>query len=535
MTEDASERRLWFYRDEPTENGEQDDTPPVSQAAEKADDTTKIEKISEALNAFNAAVAAKNTAQHPMLEAPVSPPAGSIEEVTPQEPETGLNQPTNSDNTVETQDQLAQEGKQEQIEPTVIQPNPEPVLSQPDDVVTQIPTGQVGAEKIPSAREQFAGDYEKPSIGPAEKPILKSAELDEATEEAAKLRYSIDADLVRPATEEEGVREIAPVGRKKQLAKSRKESDDKRHSLLEAYFGQRPAWIYFCVLAGLAAIFHPGRYDPIYGFELSLDALMIAGITCIIFGVFWRIFVMKFPSDHQVDNWTTDALRNLETNALDQMSLSETDLVIDPIVFAGFPDFDRAHGTYRSSRYGKDHILRYTPRALTVLAFRQHDVIAYEGAVDLTTGNSVYENVSSFFYRDITSVGIAKQVVEKDLRSVSDVARALKPWSGAFADRIGLIISGKKAANIAAQRWSRDVFVITLANGDRVQSILRDGRLSCDREHDEMPIAMEKNIIRAIGDLVRQKKAEQLSGIGQSAQIPRAAEKVEALPIAEAI
>lgn len=290
----------------------------------------------------------------------------------------------------------------------------------------------------------------------------------------------------------------------------RRDRDNEASRSVEAYFGRRPLWIILSIIAGLAFIFHPWRYNELNGFELSLDAPFFAGVALILLGMFGRFFLMREPDELLVDEWTAAALENLESDALDKMGIRDDELLVRPIVFAGFPDLNKAKGAYRTSRHGNDHVLRFTPRALTILAFREHDILAYEGAVDITTGTCVYEKVSEFFYRDITSIGVSRQTVQRDLNSYSQVARLFMPWRKRFIDRWSGVISGqtRRAVN---HKDSRDIFYIGLSSGEAIVSVMRDGRFSGDQSQDELPVHMPAELVPNIRALVHAKKNEQLA------------------------
>jgi len=265
------------------------------------------------------------------------------------------------------------------------------------------------------------------------------------------------------------------------------------------------------IIAGAFLIFNPSQFHSVYGFELSFDRAFFVGLSVLILGLFFRYLHVRRPTDESVDAWTIEDLKVLETRALELMDLDRRELLADPIVLTSFPDIDRIGNTFRGSLYGKDNVLRFTPRAVTVLCFTEDVAVSYEGAVDLLTGNRVYEKTIEFFYRDIATVGLQKAAIIKDLRFYTRMWNTIAPWRWSFWDRINRIVSGRSSEG-AGQRSTREFFQINLADRECIKVVLRDGRLAGDRIYDEIPITTDDKIIRVVREFVAKMKNEQLRG-----------------------
>lgn len=301
---------------------------------------------------------------------------------------------------------------------------------------------------------------------------------------------------------------VRPAGQQSR-SRSKDNATSEANRQLEAYFGRRPLWVYLSIIMGLAFIFHPGRFHPLYGMELSLDGPLFAGATLILLGLFRAFSSTYKATDREIDELSIDYLNAMEANALEQMGANDSkNLAMAPIVLSGYPDLEKTGGAFWSSKCGKDNILRHTPKALTILLFREQDVVAYEGAMDITTGTCVYEKVSEFFYQDITSIGVNRQSIQRKILDWSRFVALLMPWENSFIDRINGMMSDKDTLN-NNHRHSRDIFYMGLTNGDNIVSVLRDGRFSGDTAEEELPTGLDNSIMLRIRQLIRQKKNEQ--------------------------
>ncbi len=298
----------------------------------------------------------------------------------------------------------------------------------------------------------------------------------------------------------------------------RSDDDNKRKSL-RIYFGIRPVWTIYFSLFGLFGMFHPWRYHPVYGFEVSIDWVFLGGLILIILGVLWRYSSRAKAGDSQVDRWTMEDIGTLELRAHDLMNVSHNEMLCEPLAFVGYPDLERIKGIFRHSRYGKDQVLRFTPRALTVLCFTREEVIVYEGAIDLTTGNLVYESVRHFFYKDITTVGMVKSVIVKDLWNASHLGGYLAIWRWSFIEYFLNIISGN-GRDRSAQNKTREIYRIGLADGSSVSIILRDGRFSGDRINEEIPISTDDAVLQFALEIITKRKNRQMGKTDYNVERP---------------
>ena len=305
--------------------------------------------------------------------------------------------------------------------------------------------------------------------------------------------------------------EIQPV--------SLRSDDDQNRKRMEFYFGVRPLWTLAVIVIGIAFMFHPWRYHEVYGFEVTIDSAFLFGLFLTTLGVLWRNLSVARPADALVDEWVVGDMAALRGRAQDLMNLNKVPLLTEPLAFEGFPDLDQVSGSKRISRYGSDHVLRFTPRAITVIGLTQEHVVTYEGALDLTTGQQVYESVKHFFYSDIATIGLVKLPVKRDLLATLTSLRFLMIWRWFFVERLINSLAGK-ARDGSTQRLTRDVYRISLVDGSTVNIVLRDGRFSGDRVNEEIPISGDDEVLGLIREIITTQKNRQVQSQVITTQAP---------------
>ncbi len=280
-----------------------------------------------------------------------------------------------------------------------------------------------------------------------------------------------------------------------------------RRKAIQAYFGVRPMWTILTALIGIGTVSSQGRYDPIREWiVLTPSWILLSGLCLFAASVLWRYFSRRKPKEETLDDWTAEDLVNLERRAFDAMQLQNRYLLLEPIVMSGFPDIDNIDDEYVNGLYGKDHILRYTPRALTVMCFTRGEILTYEGAVDLTTGQVVYEYSREFFYSDVATIGMVKSKVRRKFR----ILNLIVPWRWLIVERVIRMMSGRPTDRSSAN--VREVFQISLKDGSRVQLVLRDAAVMRENTFEELAVSADEKVLQAITDFVVVQKTDQLAG-----------------------
>lgn len=166
---------------------------------------------------------------------------------------------------------------------------------------------------------------------------------------------------------------------------------DEKRSQIKKYFKNFPKWTIWMIVVGV--------------FLLGAYGLGLIPIGIGIWGIFsWS----QKPSDQQMDNWIAEDLKGLEEKALNKTGIDRSELVGETVVVYG-PRFWSIGGADTGINKGKDEIIRFTPIGVTVINFTQNQLVTYQCALDLTTGNTLSESTDEYFYRDVVSVATQNQ------------------------------------------------------------------------------------------------------------------------------
>ena len=142
--------------------------------------------------------------------------------------------------------------------------------------------------------------------------------------------------------------------------------------------------------------------------DLQLEALAGAvGIILITWALLW-LRRGKEGSLSEIEKGL-DSLRSNDLDALIARAserlafVGDTD-VTEKLVLRGFPDKQRLPGSFFGGRIGSDGVTRFTPVGVTVFALGKDTIAAFKGAIDLTSGDILYERLVEFPYRDICAL-----------------------------------------------------------------------------------------------------------------------------------
>ena len=306
-----------------------------------------------------------------------------------------------------------------------------------------------------------------------------------------------------------------PINNNSEIKKNIKpevQVNKRRRKPIQRYFGRYPAWSAIAILSGLGLIASQHKYDAIQEwYKPEATWYLLAGICVVILSVLWRYFSVRAPKEEILDEWVEEDLVSLETRAKKILEIPNRNLLLDPIVMSGFPDMDNIGRNYKKGLYGKDHILRYTPRAITIMCFTHDQILTYEGAVDLTNGQRVYETAREFFYSDIATIGLVKTKVAHSWFKLSKLINLFLPWRWVIIEKILRTMSGRPIDHSAQNL--KESFQISLKDGSRIEVILRDGRILNGRVFEEIPLSTDNQVIKAIKEFVVIRKNLQLNNM----------------------
>jgi hypothetical protein len=106
-----------------------------------------------------------------------------------------------------------------------------------------------------------------------------------------------------------------------------------------------------------------------------------------------------------MDAWIEEDIQKLHPQALNKSGTDPSVLVSEAVDVTGFvSDVVWPQGTFVGYRTGKDKVFRHTPLDVTIVNFTQDQLLVFQCALDLTTGNALSEKTDEYFYRDVVSV-----------------------------------------------------------------------------------------------------------------------------------
>ena len=168
--------------------------------------------------------------------------------------------------------------------------------------------------------------------------------------------------------------------------------------------------------------------------------------------------------EEKVDDWTERQLRRLIELARNDLPIADGRLTADSVVLLkSFPKVDRLDKAKVQARIGTDGIPRMSPIGLAAFDFGADDVVMFEGAVDLNTGEAVYMRLHQFRYDGISAVNWSTDVWPPEPVGSS----------GKQGDREPVVSAGHKRA---IQR--RDELQIRLKGAHDIRLVFRDGSLA---------------------------------------------------------
>lgn len=252
---------------------------------------------------------------------------------------------------------------------------------------------------------------------------------------------------------------------------------DEKQSQIKQYFKSFPAGSIWMILIGVFFV-------PVYGIGLIPIALGAWGIFS------WS----QRPSDQQMDSWIAQSLQGIEEKALNKTGVDRSELVGETVVVYG-PRFWNVSGVEFGITKGKDGIIRFTPIGVTVINFTQDQLVTYQCALDLTTGNTLSESTDEYFYRDVVSVSTQTQSKSYTWDRVK-----IDPKSPLAT----LIINGRLQFDTA------ETFVLTTSGGTSVEVVIRDIKLTQKMKGD-IPDSIAEKAVQSVRKMLREKKAQSLS------------------------
>jgi len=246
-------------------------------------------------------------------------------------------------------------------------------------------------------------------------------------------------------------------------------------SRIKKYFAKFPKWTVVAIIIGLPLL-------SVYGLGIIPIGLGIWGI------VSWY----RKPTDQEMDAWVEEALKSVRARALNKSGLDLSELIGAPVVVYG-PRFWNIGGAAVGIRKGNDGIVRFMPLGVTVINFTPNQLVAYQCALDLTTGNPLSESTDEYFYRDVVSVSTQSKSMTWDATALDEKVRSKGPLAR-------LVTAGKLQFNAA------ETFLLTTSGGTSIEVVLRDPKLIESAGGGNIPTAMADKAVQTVRKMLREKK-----------------------------
>ena len=241
-----------------------------------------------------------------------------------------------------------------------------------------------------------------------------------------------------------------------------------RRQAVRKYFSPFPKWGVWCIVIGIVALLIGLGGAKIF----LLIGLALGGLGG--FGIY--NYSNGKPTDAELDKIISEYLSNAKAKALQSTDTDDSDLVGEPVVITG-PRFWDTGGAEVMFRKGADNQLRFTPMNVTVLNMTENQLLAYQGALDLTTGNFLSPSTDEYFYRDVVSVST---------KTISKTATL--PNKG------------------VVQLDAAQTFVLTTSGGTSIETVLKDPKLIEMMGGGDIPTTEADRAIQVVRKMLREKK-----------------------------
>jgi hypothetical protein len=245
-------------------------------------------------------------------------------------------------------------------------------------------------------------------------------------------------------------------------------------SQIKKYFKKFPKWAVWMIIIGL-----------------PLLAVKYIGVIPIGLGIWGIVSYYQKPSDEQMDAWIKEDMKNLQTRALAKTGLDPSEIIAEPVMVYG-PRFWNIGGAEVGIKKGNDDIVRFMPIGVTVINFTAHQLVAYQCALDLTTGNALSESTDEYFYRDVVSVSTQSK---SQTYTRAEIGKELS--EGLLK---GLMTDGKLQFNAA------EMFILTTSGGTSIEVVLRDPQLIESVGGGSIPTEMADKAVQTVRKMLREKK-----------------------------
>jgi hypothetical protein len=203
-------------------------------------------------------------------------------------------------------------------------------------------------------------------------------------------------------------------------------TEQEKRAAIRKYFSPFPRWTLACIAIGVASLFSGGAEGVVFGLIL----IAVGG------GVLFTR--SQGISDAEFDRFRDEDLRTATEKAQSRWGIDDDDLVGEQPVRVYGPAFNVT--STQGVKKGKDGFIRFNPIRFAVIGFGQHQLLAYLGVLDMTTGNVLLEETEEFFYRDVVAVSTKTDSLEfthkGETHQLNDTETFVLTTSGATTIRV---------------------------------------------------------------------------------------------------
>lgn len=233
---------------------------------------------------------------------------------------------------------------------------------------------------------------------------------------------------------------------------------DKR-TAIQKYFQPFPKWAVWTFIGGI----------------LITTTFPIAGISLIAFsGLIIFLYYKGMPKDHEIDQFIAEDLLAAKSKSLQKAGIDESELMGESVFVTGFTWEFGLNYLYKK---GEDNVLRFSPITIHYLHMLENQLLSYQAALDLTTGNFLNESTDEYFYQDVVSI-------------------ATKTES----------ISYTNSQGETEQHNNVEIFELTTSGGTKVRTVLKDPKAIANMGGGFMPTTEAERAIQVVRRMLRDKK-----------------------------
>jgi hypothetical protein len=239
-----------------------------------------------------------------------------------------------------------------------------------------------------------------------------------------------------------------------------------KRDAIKRYFAKFPVFAVLLIIVGAVLLATDETSTKVGG----LISLLVG--TLIIFN--W----IKQPTDQQMDQYIAEDLLTVTNKSLSKSDVDRSQLVSELLTLTGFR-IENAAGAEYNWKKGKDGIARFTPINFTAIIMTENQLVTYNSAIDLMTGNSLNETTDEYFYKDVVSV-------------------STETSSATFID--------PKNKNSVQQLHTAEFFKLTTSGGTSIKVFIKDPKLIEMMGNSALPGTDAEKAVQSIRKMLREKK-----------------------------